>query len=68
MRVVEIKTKKVTEGSVTKVVPVLDESGREIETFAVEVPREVEAKGGAAIDAYIAEARRLKKSDKESAR
>jgi hypothetical protein len=63
---VEIKTKKVTEivdgKEVKKIVPVLDEHGREIETSLVEIPRDVEAKGGAAIDAFVADARRAKKS------
>lgn len=42
---------------VTKVVPKLDAEGREIEISAIEIPREVEAEGGAAIDKYVAEQR-----------
>ena len=39
---------------VTKIVPELDAQGREIELWSVTVPQEVEAKGGPAIDAYVA--------------
>jgi hypothetical protein len=34
--------------------PALDAQGREIELWSVDVPAEVEAEGGAAIDAYVA--------------
>lgn len=42
---------------VTKVVPKLDAEGREVVISEVEVPRDVEAEGGAAIDKYVAEQR-----------
>jgi hypothetical protein len=41
----------------TTFVPQLDEQGNEIELWSVDVPQEIEAKGGAAIDAYVAQQR-----------
>lgn len=37
-----------------RAVPVLDEAGREIEIYSIEIPPEVEAEGGDAINAYVA--------------
>jgi hypothetical protein len=39
---------------VTRVVPELDADGQEIVLWSVEIPSEVEAEGGEAIDAYVA--------------
>lgn len=40
--------------AVTQVVPELDADGREIELWSITVPQEIEAKGGKAVDAFVA--------------
>lgn len=45
MRIRQIKTEKKVVGGQLTTVPVLDEQGQEIELWAVDVPREVEAEG-----------------------
>lgn len=42
-----------TGAPVPATVPKLDEHGHTIELWSVEVPREIEAEGGDAIDAYV---------------
>lgn len=39
---------------VTQIVPDLDAHGNEIELWSVTVPADIEAEGGAAIDAFVA--------------
>lgn len=47
-----IQTTTDAEGTIR---PTLDADGREIELWSVDVPRSVEAEGGEAIDAYVAD-------------
>ena len=54
-RVREIKTKTVTDEQGTRIVPELDEHGKEIEIHSIDVPQHVESEGAESIDAHVLE-------------
>lgn len=54
LRVRHIKTTSVPTEDGSKIVPARDEQGHEIELYSIDVPQEIEAEGGAAIDAFVA--------------